>query len=328
METILFLKLGVDRCNEAREPKISCSSSKVLLAFTWLSCITRVFHNLLCHVVELISCLVLSYLVGLVVCAVHHSQGDSRVWCNGVRDYRWFTQRRPVEDAAEKNLSYGRLVDPREPSGPPTIYAQQMGLSRNYAIEPLKIETTTEPRRIETTIEPLRVETTVEPLRIETTIERPVPPVPTASSASRAIPFGRDSYRFPRPTPPSTSVQSYSLYPQHLQATVGNLPVAPIRAGGPSPPPTGPWPRSNPQEPLRKRPPQMAASGLSANQPPAPDPPPSNPEMEEQGVQGGSLSSAARSRPSGPRTPASASRRPRPPPLDLSQVSSHNEPER
>jgi hypothetical protein len=246
--------------------------------------------------------IVLSYLVGLVVCAVHHSEADSHVWRSGVRDYRWFTQRRSLQDPAETKLSYGRLVDPREPTGPPAIYAQQMGLTRNYSIEPL---------------------------RINTTFERPVPPVPVASSGSQVIPFGRDTYRFPPPAPlPSSSSQPYSLYPQHLHATVGNVSAVTPRVGEPSPP-AGSWPRVNPQEPLQRkeRPPHRAASDFSPIGVPAAASPPSNLETAEQRNQNAPLPSAARSRPSGPRIP-SASQRPRPPPLDLSRVSSHNELER
>ncbi|KAF8488784.1 hypothetical protein JB92DRAFT_3015426 [Gautieria morchelliformis] len=260
-----------------REPSISCLSTKVLLAFTWLSTIT-----------------LLTYLLGLVVCAVYHSQGDSHVWRSGVRDYRWFTQRKPLE--VETKLSYGKLVEPGESSG--ILYAQQMGLTRNYSIEPLKLETT---------------------------VERPVPPVPAASPGSRAIPFGRDSYRFPRkPTPTSASTQPYSLYPQHLQATVGMLPAVLARDREPSPPPGGIWPRSNPQEPLRRkeRQPQSSASKISSNEPHAFISSQYSPEMAEQGAHDAS-SSAARSRPSGPRRP-STSQRPRPPPLDLSRVSPYN----
>jgi hypothetical protein len=237
--------------------------------------------------------LVLSYLLGLVICAVYHSQGDNHVWRSGVRDYRWFTQRKQLE--VETKLSYGKLVEPGESAG--ILYAQQMGLTRNYSIEPLKLETT---------------------------VERPVPPVPAASSRSRAIPFGRDSYRFPRkPTPASASTQPYSLYPQHLQATVGIPPAVLARDQEPSPPPGGIWPRSNPQEPLRRkeRPPQGSASKIYPNEPPVSIPPQSDSEMAEQG--GYDASSAARPRPSGPRRP-STSQRPRPPPLDLSRVSPYN----
>lgn len=243
---------------------------------------------------------VLLYLLGLVICAVHHSQADSHIWRSGVRDYRWFTQRRPLQDTAEKKISYGRLVDPREPVQP-AIYAPQMGLSRNYAIEPL---------------------------RIETTIERPVPPVPVASSRPRAIPFGRDTFRFPSPVAPPSSAQSYSLYPQHLQAVVGN--VSAIATGGAGEPSlAGSWPQLNPQEPpqRKQRPPQRVAgdshfTGLLPTSTPL-----SDPATVEQGVQNTLLSTAVRSRPSGPRKP-SASIRPRPPPLDLSLVSSHGELER
>lgn len=250
--------------------------------------------------VSLYCIVVLFYLLGLVVCAVHHSQGDSHVWRSSVRDYRWFTQRKQSE--VETKPSYGKLVDPTEPSGQPTIYAQQMGLAKNYSVEPLKIDTN---------------------------VERPVPPVPAASSRSRAIPFGTDSYRFPHnPPPPSSSVQSYSLYPQHLQATAGILPAVsvPAGAGERSPPPAGVWPRSNPQEPIRRkeRPAQSSASKYSPNEPSSSQ---ANPEMAEQGVHNASLSSVGRGRPSGPRTP-STSQRPRPPPLDLSRVSSHPGPER
>ena len=200
-------------------------------------------------------------------------------------------QRKPSE--AETNLSYGKLVDPRESSGPPAIYAQQMGLARNYSIEPLKIDIN---------------------------IERPVPPVPVASASTRVIPFGRDASRFPHnPSLPSSSTQSYSLYPQHLQATSGILPVVPARAGERSPLPAGHWPRSNPQEPLRRKE-RPSTSNFSSNDPPVTGFSQSDPEMAERGAQSTSLSSPGRSRPSGPRTPFT-SLKPRPPPLDLSRVS-------
>jgi len=262
-------------------PKVDCSSTRVLLAFTWLSTIT-----------------LLSYLFALVISAAYHNQEDSQVWRSGVRDYRWFTHRESLNSPLDTPFSYGKLVDSKEKSGPPpAIYAEQMGLGQTYSVEPL---------------------------RIESSIERPVPPVPAASSGPRLI--SKDTNTRRAAPPPNPATDSFSLYPQHLQATVGGLPAVPARAGERTPPPAGSWPRSNPQEPFRRkqRPAPDAVPNPSSTVPRPPIPAQSEPEMAERDAQVAILSSAERSRPSGPRTPSS--HRPRPPPLDLSRLSSHTEP--
>ncbi|KAF8580914.1 hypothetical protein K439DRAFT_268886 [Ramaria rubella] len=244
---------------------ISCVPTKALLALTWISTITF-----------------LSYLLGLVVSAVHHSQADSNVWRSGVRDFQWFTQRKVTYDLPRSTPSYGKLSEPKISSGPPPIYAQQMGLPVNYFIEPL-------------------------------TIQRPMPPILVATSGSQII---ANEYSHARPaTPPAPSPYQYSLYPQHLQATVGVLPNLSSRASGSSPPPAGIWPRSNPQEPKPKRHAHGSAPNLSASVVIVPDSP--GPRKAGRRGQSEPMLSAARSRPSGPRM---SSQRPRPPPLDLSSL--------
>lgn len=237
---------------------------------------------------------VLSYLLALVICAVHHNQEDRRVWTSGVRDFGWFTHRESLHTPHATSFSYGQLIEPKEVYGPPpAIYTRQIGLAPAY---------------------------TVEPLRIESSRERPVPPVPAASHGHRLIAKDNGTRRAasdPHPSAPN----SLSLYPQHLQAAGGALPAVPARASGASPPPAGSWPRTNPQEPARRkqRPapgPGAARSASSAAAPAAPVSARAKPETADAG--------AARSKPSGPRTPST--RRHRPPPLDLSRLSTQDEP--
>jgi len=255
---------------------VSCSSTTAMLAFTWLSTIT-----------------LLSYLLCLVVCAVYHSQDNSHVWHSGVRDFHWFSQPKSSQNPPDAAFTYGKLMDPRDPNLPP-IYARQMGLAKNYTVEPLSFTSTTVQ------------------LANPTRAEYPVPPVPAAPSDIRNMSQRIDDYRvtYPSPLPPSSQ---YSLYPQHLQSAV--TPAIPPRAGGPTPPPAGSWPRTKPQEPIRKQ-----RLSQSSNKRTEPSTLTRGPEMVRQNTQEDpSLPSNARSRPSGPRI---LSQRPRPPPLDLSRLNS------
>jgi len=249
----------------ASQKPVDCTSAKLLLAFTWLSTIT-----------------LLSYLLGLVICTVHHHHEDSNVWRSGVRDYPWFT---PAASLPTPVSSYGKLIDPREKQPTNGVYAQQIGLAATYSVEPLALDA------------------------------RPVPPPPVASIVQNT-----QVRRAAPPPPPAaaapTASNSLSLYPQHLQATVGQLPAIPGRVSGHSPPPAGSWPRSQPQEPLprKQRPSPDAALSPAFRFPPARLDAPQEKTTRN-------TSSAARPKPSGPRTTSTSSlQRVRPPPLDLSRV--------
>ncbi|KAF8522215.1 hypothetical protein BU17DRAFT_87315 [Hysterangium stoloniferum] len=275
---------------KGKQLAISCTSTKLLLAFTWLNTIT-----------------LLSYFMGLVICAVYHSHEDGSVWYSGVRDYRWFAPSKSHQDLSD-SFSYGKMVEPKEVSTVPPIYARQMGLTKGYTVEPLRIETNLAASRPAHWVEfatPAGPVTSAEPLNFPQRTEfnhnisqGPSAPAPVHSSHSH-------------------SSHSHSLYPKHLQSTVVPQ-VLPTRTGGSTPPPAGSWPRSNPQEPIRRSKPRTNTGDSftpSLGLPQAPAPATKAPEMAPQVPP-----EMARPRPSGPRTLSTQRPRPRPPPLDLSRL--------
>ena len=135
--------------------------------------------------------------------------------------------------------------------------------------------------------------------------ERPVPPVPAAApyhyvkKSTRAA----STTQSPAPVP--------SLYPQHLQPslTSSQQPQASVA----SPPPLGNWPRAN----------AMEQPASIKRKPPPPDfkfPPLTS---AASATPSDAVISTSRSvRPSGPRTRSHSSELRRPPPLDLTKISS------
>lgn len=264
----------------------SCTSTKVLLAFTWLSTIAF-----------------LTYLLGLTICAVYHNQQDSHIWQSGVRDFQWFTRQKSAGNPPEAAFTYGKIVDPREPSYLPPIYAQQIGLSRGYVVEPLRVDPSAEYQRPTAEVKP--------PLQHATSLRRdfkfPAPPTPVAVKPARL----RIDTAVDPPNPSSNANATrpnanahYSLYPQIVQALSGQV-AQPPPHDAPTPPPIGEWPRSNPQEPLRRKP--RPVQGASQSQ--------SHQAISQEMSSARPLPPVSRPRPGGPRH--SSSDRHRPPPLDL-----------
>ncbi|GJJ12075.1 hypothetical protein Clacol_006316 [Clathrus columnatus] len=248
----------------------ACSSSVALLAFSWLNTVAM-----------------LLYLLALVGSSTYHSQDNTNIWNTGVRDFKWFTKHKQIpkqlSPASEPSFMYGRLTDPannvRAPV--PPIYAQQMGLAKDFRIEPLRIPNLPQ---------------------IATPPNVDLPTVPAAATTY----LGRmDSYNS-RGTPIVLRTHTIpSLYPEHLQST--RAPVNPrllTGSGEHSPPPAGYWPRKNPQEPLRPKHSKRKPRTQSAD------------EIATGGEEQQQLDS--RSRPTGPRTIAPV---PRLPTLDITRTS-------
>lgn len=275
------------------QSQMACSSSLALLTFSWLNTI-----------------LMLAYLLFLVVASVYHAQENHRIWRCGVRDYQWFTTPKtmtPMTPPIPQFLPTAPPVLPpvrtrttrttRTTRNKRTSYAQQIGLTKGYRVEPLRIPNLPQ-------------------IATPPAIDLPPPPAPVAAYLNKVYQYtsrNDDSREDQGITPPTPILLNTpivpSLYPHHLQSTAA--PVNPPRASDdPSPPPAGEWPRRNPQEPLRpkhskRRPPRgqsrssadLIAGGSSQQQPDNP-------------------ASRSLTRLTGPRV-ISVAPRPRLPPLDI-----------
>ncbi|KIJ34694.1 hypothetical protein M422DRAFT_51922 [Sphaerobolus stellatus SS14] len=202
--------------------KSTCASSLVLLAFTWLNTI-----------------ILLAYLIVLIVCAVYHSQENNHVWQTGVRDFKWFSKQHPEQEPPEGSFTYGKIKNPKEPKQPPPVYAQQMGLSKGYQVEPLHIDAAGP-----------AAEPAPPALPTLQNFQFPARPTPALQLNIQ----GSEPYRtiLPPPANVTTPKPPLSLYPEFVQASGGTIPQPP-RPAGPTPPPAGSWPRPNPQEPIRRK---------------------------------------------------------------------------
>lgn len=240
----------------------------------------------------------LAYLLCLVISAVYHAQDNNSVWHTGVRDFQWFTTQNKTPQTPltrEHSLTYGRLVAPPKSVLPsrltlPPIYAQQMGLTKDYQIEPLRVPPFPQ---IAT---PPNDDLAHPPAPVAAYLNR------VASYNSRMNPGGIGS------TPTAFPTQTVlSLYPGHLQSTTA--PVNPPKIDSESSPPAGHWPRKNPQEPLRpkhsRRKPRTYSRDDTAVA--------ANPDTGED------QNWTERPRPTGPRTSLP---RPRPPPIDFASIQS------
>ena len=134
--------------------------------------------------------------------------------------------------------------------------------------------------------------------------EGPVPSFPAAAPLQHV-------HQSTRATPAQSSVPAPSLYPQLLRSSL--MPQQPLRPSPPSPPPLGIWPRPNAvdQPPHSKRKPTPATFRLPAR----------GAIDTASGTLQSPKSSSHRSRPSGPRTSSGSNEIRRPPPLDLTRIS-------
>lgn len=183
---------------------------------------------------------VLAYLLCLIVSSVYHAQDNHKIWRSGVRDFQWFmTQKKPPPTPQFRSTAVS-IPSPTRTRARRPSYAQQMGLTRGYRAEPLRVPNLPQ-------------------IATPPPVSLPSPPAPVAAYLSRVYQYvnNNNDERVDQgvipPTPIVLNTPTVpSLYPHHLQSTTA--PVNPPRASNdPSPPPAGDWPRRNPQEPLRPK---------------------------------------------------------------------------
>ncbi|KDQ60721.1 hypothetical protein JAAARDRAFT_559769 [Jaapia argillacea MUCL 33604] len=277
----------------------SCTSSKVLLAFSWICTIVGKAQSR--HYIWFAdaSTTVLLYFIILVVSAIIHHQQNTHVWHSRVWDFPWFASHLSLKNLPElpspatKPRAGPRPLSLAAPQPrravPAEIYSHRAGLDSQYEIEHYRPPTTI--------------------------AERPVPPVPAAAPPQHMVQASRQAVALP-------SVPS--LYPHHMQSTMApatRLPALrsqthPQASSGPNP--LGEWPRADiltrARSDRRKGPP----SSFQSTSTKATSRPPPSMAVSNQPT------SPTRPRPTGPRTRSSSSESQshRPPPLDLSNISS------
>jgi len=268
----------------------SCTSTQVLLAFTWICSIT-----------------LLGYLLLLVISASLHARTDYRVWHRAVRHFDWPN----LPDAVEEST----ISSSSSPSGrdsPMSIVAPK-------------------PRRIVPAAlfgyrRPTSSEYKIDPFIHRGPSVHVIRPPPTAAPPQMTQ----------QPRIVSWGYQASAFYPVHVQATFAShpygtqLPAPRTHDMPPTPPPLGDWPRADAVSQPRREKRQPALQQL-----PPPPPPPlfqsalvSAPyHVATPAMPPPAALVSPRSRPSGPRSRSRSQTGDwmRPPPLDLSQVSSFGE---
>ncbi|KAJ7710017.1 hypothetical protein B0H17DRAFT_1030284 [Mycena rosella] len=260
-----------DLCSEQKNskplPPGSCPSTRVLMAFTWLS-----------------TFILLIYLVLLVFLTVinRNNQSVPRIWECTVHNFPPLTSQNSNANilprfTKDRMAEVASPVPQRPNTVPSALYSlRSAGLGSQYQIEHFKPPA-----------------------------HAPGPPAPSSPVASPADHLHRS------PSTAGNVQAAVALYPQFLSSAYVSRPSssayvpsppAPTPQTSPSPPPLGDWPRTNP--PLRiKRKLPPTAEGHAAGGP-------------------------SLSRPMGPRTRTGGSSISRPPPLDLSSMSTHRDRER
>jgi hypothetical protein len=247
----------------------SCSSTRVLLVFSWICTL-----------------LLFGYLLLLTISAYMHQKENPRVWHCSVRRFFNGDSRTYLADSISPSLPNFLK------KSPPSFAAPQPRRPPIHTIQ--AIRSTPSPDSV-----------------LEKATERPIPPIPAALPHHQL-----------QNTREATAT---SFYPQHVQ--LSQPAVAPVMkqlpSHGVSPPPLGDWPRadiiSQPSRSKRDGPRPLilttsAIATTSANSSPNSRTSPSS-----------ATPRSARS--SGPRTGRSGpSNGARPPPLDLSKISSHSRP--
>jgi len=105
-------------------PGTSCSTSKVLVAFSWL-CFGSVFF----------------YYITLTLGAIMHQKEDCRVWHSGVRQFPWFALREPLRSAPATPIKQmfqrkaPSLFAPKARRPPPIFIQERAGINPKYEIE-------------------------------------------------------------------------------------------------------------------------------------------------------------------------------------------------
>jgi len=291
----------------------SCSSTQVLMAFTWI-----------CSV-----CL-LAYLLLVVIAAYRHSKNDRRVWTRAIRHMTLSQPESaapplpPARPVAQRR-SFMSIVAPRPRRlAPSALYAFSGGFGNDEKLQSYMYQ---EPQG-----------------RNRQSIQQNSyipPPMPAAAPPRRLVQRARES----------ALPAGHSFYPQNVQVAMQGTSTIPgdsqTRYQRPqrprdqprTPPPLGNWPRAdilsqpvvrgNTRRSSSNRqpsgPPTSARPNASPRSSPrtAPasrplmlvaSPPPSAPPVSF---------SAQRQRPSGPRSRAMSRERSRPPPLDLTGISAN-----
>jgi len=253
-------------------PAGSCSSTRVLIGFTWL-----------CTFILLI------YLVLLVVLSVVHRNNESvpRIWVSTIHNFPPLTSTSSAPSPYLPRFSKDRMTEvaspvPHRPNTVPSaLYSlRSVGLGSQYQIEHFKPPA-----------------------------HAPGPPMPSSPVVSPG------DYLHRHPSTAGTVQAAVALYPQFVSSAylsqpppISQLPPARMSSHQPaagmsrSPPPLGDWPRADaPLRIKRKLPPTI-------------------------GLEGQMAPSSSHSRPMGPRTRSGTNTRP--PPLDLSTVSTRRDRER
>jgi hypothetical protein len=222
----------------------ACTSTRVLLGFTWLSTVT-----------------LLIYLLALLICSVLHMHDNPRIWMSGVRDVDWFASSpRQIKSA------------PSTPVLP--IFRQHSNQNVTlYTVSAQPAAIVTRPAVFAEVVHP----------KVAPVFTTPAPAITRQTISSN------------RPLPASTP----SLYPQFVQPLVQARAAVAVE-----PVPTRQWRRSTSPTPVPQREPSSPTS------PSRVDPRTGLKPLLMQS------SSPTRTTPLGPRP------KPRPPPLDLSGLSS------
>lgn len=251
----------------------SCSSTQLLLAFSWICTIT-----------------LLGYFLLLVISTILHHKRDRRIWQRTVRNFPWSPScdhlssepPSPIIPRFTPKSSTVLAPTPRR-AAPAAMYSHRAGLSTDYHIEYYKPPP---------------------PLT-----NQPVPPAAVAPVRNH----------LPRTRNVTENHPGASFYPHYIQPSLISQPprtLPPTRQHHlpPSPPPLGDWPRANAvSQPLR----------IKRNN--APQPMAATPTMEAAVGVSTPIPSLPRSRPSGPRRRSNSTGDNRPPPLDLSKITTFKE---
>jgi hypothetical protein len=265
----------------------SCTSTRVLLAFTWICSIT-----------------LMGYFLLLVITASLHARIDYRVWHRPVRHFNW-PELPDTEESTESSKS--STTGLRSPMSivapkprrivPAALFAYRRPTSSEYRIDPF-----------------FHRPPTVHVIR----------PPPTAVPPPQMTQQPQNSY---------WGYQASAFYPVHVQKTLASHPyvtqVPPRTHDIPStPPPLGDWPRADAVSQPRRQKRQPAPPPLSPPEVLYSSGPISAPyNVETPALPPPVALVSPRSRPSGPRSRSRSQTGDwtRPPPLDLSKVSSFGE---
>jgi hypothetical protein len=285
----------------------SCASTQILMAFTWV-CAVCLF----------------GYFLLVFISAVVYSRTNPRIWNRALRHFSVSdmpdSAAPPLSSLPRKRKSLVSIIAPRPRyAAPPSLYAFSNGFGseddqRNMA------ESSRAPHR---------------------TSHRQVPPLPTTPPQRYMVQRARES---------QAALPVSSLYPQHVRAAMADtatrrmepLPTLAQWSSSPSPPPPQPlgdWPRldvlSQPvRGKVRKSSMNVHTKYTTAGKDGSRTVPTSTTvhakmsmttTMAAPSVPPLALTVPSRSRPSGPRSHANSRDWSRPPPLDLSKISSYAE---